>query len=200
VLTDCAVTRTEGAPLPGHVPSSSNGRWGRSRHLRLPSHRTRMKRSADDPERRIGKTPGNAQSPGGTSGHPGVPRRRSRAPTVLAHDAGPCPVGGRHLQPRTIHRARERPQGIPGSLEEDPGQRHTWSTAQDPIWRVGATCRSAPLIRRCIHTQGGTPLPEAHGKGYNRIDRQHVKRDSTEYNYQLHTGCRVLCSQRPEPV
>jgi hypothetical protein len=159
MLTDGAMTRPEGAPLQGHVLSSRIGRWGEPRHLRLPSHRTAVERSA-------GKTPGDAQSPGETSGHPGVPQGGSRAPTVLAYDAGPRLAGGCHLQPRGMRRARERPQGIPGFLEEDPGQRQSWPTAQDPVWRVGATCRSAPLIRHCIHTQGGTPLFGAHGESY----------------------------------
>jgi hypothetical protein len=46
------------------------------------------------------------------------------------------------------------------------------------------------------------------GKAINRIDGQCVKgsdptnlnSDSAEYYHQLHTGCRVLHSQWPEPV
>jgi hypothetical protein len=60
MLTDGTVTRTEGAPFLGHVPSSGDGRWGEPLHLRLPSHQTGVERSVDNPERRIGKTPGNA--------------------------------------------------------------------------------------------------------------------------------------------
>jgi hypothetical protein len=88
-----------------------------------------------------------------------------RRSTDLAHDAGPRLAGRRHLQSRTMRTARERPQS------QGPQQRWSWPTAQDPIWRTDATCRSAaPLIRRRIHTQGGTPLSEATRKAINIID------------------------------
>jgi hypothetical protein len=43
-------------------------------------------------------------------------------------------------RPGAMHRAREGPQGIPGSLEVDLGSRQLWPITQDPIWRAGTTC------------------------------------------------------------
>jgi hypothetical protein len=146
MLTDGAVTRIEGAPLPGHVPSSNNGRWGEPCHLCLRSHWIGVERSADDPERCTGKILDNAQSPREISGHPGVPRGGSQASTVLAHNAGPRLAGGRHLQTWAMCRAQERPQGIPGFLEEDLSQRQFWPMTQGPIWRTSATCSPG----RCV--------------------------------------------------
>jgi hypothetical protein len=51
-----------------------------------------------------------------------------------------------------MHRAQAKPRGILGSHEEDPERRQPRLMAQDLVWRAGATCRLAPVVRRHIHT------------------------------------------------
>jgi hypothetical protein len=127
VLTDGAVIMTEGAPLPGHVLSSGNGRWGAP--LTPPVTSDRRGEERRRPRTAHRKDPERCTELGETSGHPRVPLGGSRSPTVQAHNAGPRLAGGRHLQPRAMHKPRKRPQGIPRSLKEDPRQQQSRLTA-----------------------------------------------------------------------
>jgi hypothetical protein len=104
MLTDGTVIRAYGAPLPGHVLSTGDGRWGGPHHLRLPSHWAGMETDVCDPGQRTGKTPGDAKSPGETPGHPGVPRGEPRETTAPAHGAGPCLADGCHLRAGALHK------------------------------------------------------------------------------------------------
>jgi hypothetical protein len=47
---------------------------------------------------------------------------------------------GAQERPQAMHRAREKPWGIPGSLEVDPEPRQSWPTTQGLVWRMGTTC------------------------------------------------------------
>jgi hypothetical protein len=85
-------------PLPGHIASSGDRQWGGPCHSHLPSHWIDMERSVCGPEQRTGKIPDDARSPEEISEHPRVPRGGPRVTIVLAHGAGPCLAGGRHLQ------------------------------------------------------------------------------------------------------
>jgi hypothetical protein len=92
-------------PLPGHYASSDERRWGGPRHSHLPSRQIDMERSACGPEQCTEKSPGDAQSPGETSEHLGVPRGGPRVATALPHSVGPCLASGSHLQASAPHQA-----------------------------------------------------------------------------------------------
>jgi hypothetical protein len=149
-------------PLPDHIASSSDGRWGDPRHSHLPSDRHGEKERLR-PQAKHRKDPGRCTEPGRDLGSSRGPSRR------IPSDDGPSP----------------RRRTLPGGRAPLAGRRPSSGTA--------FTLKAVSLF------------PRPMGKTINRIDGQFVRgsivnSDSTEYNYQLHIGCRVLRSKRSEPV
>jgi hypothetical protein len=142
--------------------------------------------------RRMGWPPPLA--PPVTSNRHGKERLRSQA----AHrkDPGRCTDPGRDLRASC-----------------GPSRRAPGDDSLGPRHRTLPGGRAPPADRRLSSRVAFTltavsQFPGSTGKAINRIDGQCVKRsdpidpnwDSTQYNYQLHTGRRVLRSQRPEPI